>query len=157
MVKRKSESYRREKQPAQKPKSMKKHPEEFDRELAALVQMADKDIDTSEMPELRDWSGAEVGRFYRPIKEPVTLRVDADVLVWLKAGGPGYQTRINSFLREAMNVSLEADSVSAPTEQVAEAEREFSFPGLEKHGELGKCDEMAEEIEMRHSVFAPVA
>ncbi len=43
-----------------------------------------------------------MGKFYRPIKKPVTIRVDADVLAWLKRQGSGYQTRINKLLREAM-------------------------------------------------------
>lgn len=51
---------------------------------------------------MRDWSKAVVGKFYRPIKEPVTLRLDADVLAWLKSSGPGYQTRINILLRQLM-------------------------------------------------------
>jgi uncharacterized protein (DUF4415 family) len=42
------------------------------------------------------------GKFYRPIKRPVTIRVDADVLAWFKRQGRGYQTRINKLLREAM-------------------------------------------------------
>jgi uncharacterized protein (DUF4415 family) len=42
------------------------------------------------------------GRLYRPVKKPVTLRVDADVLIWFKAQGPGYQTRINRALRGLM-------------------------------------------------------
>jgi uncharacterized protein (DUF4415 family) len=65
--------------------------------------LRDEDIDTSDIPEVRDWSRAVVGKFYRPIKEPVTIRLDADVLDWLKSGGPGYQTRINILLREAMS------------------------------------------------------
>jgi len=39
---------------------------------------------------------------YRPIKQPVTLRLDADVLMWFKAKGRGYQTRINQALRSVM-------------------------------------------------------
>jgi uncharacterized protein (DUF4415 family) len=39
---------------------------------------------------------------YRPLKKPVTLRLDADVLAWFKAQGRGYQTRINSALRGVM-------------------------------------------------------
>jgi uncharacterized protein (DUF4415 family) len=39
---------------------------------------------------------------YRPIKKPVTLRLDADVLAWFKRQGPGYQTRINRALRKLM-------------------------------------------------------
>ncbi len=72
------------------------------RELGALAALKDGDIDTSEISELEDWSRATVGRFYRPIKEPVTIRLDADVLAWLRSQGKGYQTRINGMLREAM-------------------------------------------------------
>jgi uncharacterized protein (DUF4415 family) len=72
------------------------------KELAALARMPDDKIDLSDAPEVRDWRGAVVGKFYRPIKKPVTIRVDADVLDWLKRQGSGYQTRINKLLREAM-------------------------------------------------------
>jgi len=65
--------------------------------------LRDADIDTSDISEVRDWSKAVVGKFYRPLKEPVTLRLDADVIAWLKAEGPGYQTRVNALLREAMS------------------------------------------------------
>jgi len=43
-----------------------------------------------------------VGRFYRSVKETVTIRLDADVLDWLKQGGKGYQTRVNKILRAVM-------------------------------------------------------
>lgn len=72
------------------------------KELAALARMPDEKIDLTDAPEVRDWRGAMVGKFYRPIKRPVTIRVDADVLAWLKREGRGYQTRINKLLREAM-------------------------------------------------------
>jgi len=49
----------------------------------------------------RGWM-AEMGEFYRPIKRPVTLRLDADVVAWFKADGRGYQTRINRALRKVM-------------------------------------------------------
>jgi uncharacterized protein (DUF4415 family) len=75
------------------------------REIARLVALPDDQIDISDIRELRDWSGAVVGKFYRPIKEPVTIRLDADVLAWLKSEGRGYQTRINYFLRRAMLLS----------------------------------------------------
>ena len=54
------------------------------RELAALAKMPDSAIDTSDIPEITDWSKAQVGRFYRPIKQPVTIRLDADVIAWFK-------------------------------------------------------------------------
>lgn len=81
---------------------MKKISRKQARELAALKSMPDSEIDLTDMPEIRDWRNAVVGRFYRPIKTPVTIRVDADVLAWLKRQGRGYQTRINRLLREAM-------------------------------------------------------
>ncbi|MGB6945411.1 MAG: BrnA antitoxin family protein [Bryobacteraceae bacterium] len=71
-------------------------------ELRALRRMKDAEIDTTDIPEVLDWSKAVVGKFYRPIKKPLTIRVDADVLAWLKGQGRGYQTRINALLRSAM-------------------------------------------------------
>jgi len=81
---------------------MKKVSRELAKELAALARMPDDKIDLTDAPEIREWRGAVVGKFYRPIKRPVTIRVDADVLAWLKRQGRGYQTRINKLLREAM-------------------------------------------------------
>ena len=72
------------------------------RELAALKRMKDGMIDTTDIPEVTDWSKAVVGKFYRPIKKSLTIRLDADVLAWLKSQGSGYQTRINAILRGAM-------------------------------------------------------
>jgi uncharacterized protein (DUF4415 family) len=72
------------------------------KELEGLEIMKQKEIDLSDLPEVHDWAGAVVGKFYRPIKKPLTLRVDADVLAWLKSQGKGYQTRINEILRSAM-------------------------------------------------------
>jgi uncharacterized protein (DUF4415 family) len=72
------------------------------REIHALAAMSDAEIDTSDIPEVKDWSGAVLGKFYRPIKKPVTVPLDADVIAWLKSQGRGYQTRINSLLRAAM-------------------------------------------------------
>jgi uncharacterized protein (DUF4415 family) len=77
-------------------------------EIAALRKMKDGQIDKSDVPELADWSGAVVGRFYRPVKQSVTIRIDADVLAWLKSKGKGYQTRINRLLRAAMRQSRTA-------------------------------------------------
>ncbi len=57
----------------------------------------------SDIPEVRDWSGAKRGLFYRPVKKQLTLRLDADVVAWFKGharGGRGYQTDINRALRE---------------------------------------------------------
>ena len=81
---------------------MKKVSKKQAKELKSLARMPDEKIDLTDASELREWRGAVVGKFYRPIKKPVTIRVDADVLAWLKRRGKGYQTRINKLLREAM-------------------------------------------------------
>ncbi len=81
---------------------MKKATKKKTEELAALSAMPDEDIDLTDIPEITDWSNAVVGRFYRPVKETVTIRLDADVLDWLKQGGKGYQTRVNRILRAVM-------------------------------------------------------
>ena len=72
-------------------------------ELEALQRLPDDAIDLSDAPEVTDWSKAERGKFYRPVKQQITLRLDADVVDWFKRhpeGGKGYQTRINRALRE---------------------------------------------------------
>jgi uncharacterized protein (DUF4415 family) len=71
-------------------------------EIRALKRMKDREIDTTDIPPVLDWSKAVVGKFYRPIKKPLTIRLDADVLTWLKGQGKGYQTRINALLRSSM-------------------------------------------------------
>jgi len=81
---------------------MKKVSKKQARELAALAVLPPGKINLEDLPEVRDWSRAEVGKFYRPIKKPVTIRIDADVLAWLRSQGPGYQTRINKLLRILM-------------------------------------------------------
>jgi uncharacterized protein (DUF4415 family) len=74
------------------------------RELAALAAMPDDNIDTSDIPELprNAWKDAVRGKFYRPLKQAVSMRLDADVVAWLKKRGKGYQTRVNSILRQRM-------------------------------------------------------
>lgn len=71
-------------------------------ESRALKRMKDREIDTTDIPPVLDWSKAVVGKFYRPIKKPLTIRLDADVIAWLKGQGKGYQTRINALLRRSM-------------------------------------------------------
>lgn len=71
-------------------------------ELDALEALPDDQIDTSDIPETLDWSGAKRGLFYRPVKQQITLRLDADVVAWFKQQAPdgrGYQTDINRALR----------------------------------------------------------
>jgi uncharacterized protein (DUF4415 family) len=64
--------------------------------------MSDADIDTSDIPEITNWRAAERGRFYRPVKQVVTIRLDADVVAWFKSRESKYQTAVNRALREYM-------------------------------------------------------
>ena len=85
-------------EPMKKDKAAAKHKAE----LKALASLSDADIDTSDIPEVTDWRGAVRGKFYRPVKEPISIRVDADVLAWFRSQGEKYQSRINEALREYM-------------------------------------------------------
>ncbi|MCK6454253.1 MAG: BrnA antitoxin family protein [Alphaproteobacteria bacterium] len=69
--------------------------------------LPDSSIDTADAPEIRDWSGARRGLFYRPVKQQLTLRIDADVVAWFRSRAPkgrGYQTTMNEALRRYMDL-----------------------------------------------------
>jgi uncharacterized protein (DUF4415 family) len=83
-------------------KLMRKLTREQKRDIQAIAAKRDEDIDFSDASPVLDWSAAEIGKFYRPKKEPVTMRLDSDVIAWLKADGRGYQTKANWLLRSAM-------------------------------------------------------
>jgi uncharacterized protein (DUF4415 family) len=68
--------------------------------LAKIATTKDSDIDFSDIPEQLDWTGAKRGVFYKPVKQQLTLRLDADVVDWFKQQGAGYQTEINAVLRK---------------------------------------------------------
>jgi uncharacterized protein (DUF4415 family) len=74
------------------------------RRLKKLSRRPDNEIDISDIPELteRFWQNAVRNPFYRPVKRQLTLRLDADVIAWLRRQGRGYQTRANALLRGAM-------------------------------------------------------
>jgi uncharacterized protein (DUF4415 family) len=78
--------------------------EERKAELKALSEMSDSEIDYSDIPALTDtfWENAVRGKFYRPTKTHTSVRIDSDVMLWLKSKGKGYQTRLNEILRRAM-------------------------------------------------------
>ena len=57
----------------------------------------------TDVPEMLDWADAVRGKFFRPIKKPISIRVDADVLAWFKAQDGRYQARMNEALREYMH------------------------------------------------------
>jgi uncharacterized protein (DUF4415 family) len=80
---------------------MRKLTKEQKRDIRAIASKRDEGIDFSDAPAVVDWSGAEIGKFYRPTK-PVTMRLDSDVIAWLKADGRGYQTKANWLLRQTM-------------------------------------------------------
>ena len=74
------------------------------REIVGLAAKPDRDIDYSDIPRLSEkfWKNAVQNPFYRPVKRQLTVRLDADVIAWLRMQGKGYQTRLNQVLREAM-------------------------------------------------------
>jgi len=74
------------------------------RRLEKLSRRPDEEIDTFDLPELTEkfWQNAVRNPFYRPVKQQLTLRLDADIIAWLRRQGRGYQTRANALLRDAM-------------------------------------------------------
>ena len=74
------------------------------RALARLGKQPETEIDVSDIPPLAEsfWRNAVRNPFYRPVKQQVTVRLDADVVAWLRRQGRGYQTRLNKVLRKAM-------------------------------------------------------
>ena len=78
-------------------------PSDVQEQIRALEALPEDQIDTSDAPEILDWSDARRGAFYRPVKQQITLRLDADIIAWFRthaSGGRGYQTDINGALRE---------------------------------------------------------
>jgi uncharacterized protein (DUF4415 family) len=77
-------------------------------DLASLSARPDSEIDFSDIPPLTEnfWRNAVRGKYYKPTKTSTTVRIDSDVLAWLRAQGKGYQSRINAILRRKMLESL---------------------------------------------------
>ncbi|MCP4373262.1 MAG: BrnA antitoxin family protein [Deltaproteobacteria bacterium] len=75
--------------------------------LAEIAAIKDKDIDYSDIPELDKsfWARAELQVPEK--KERITVRIDHDILEWLKDQGPGYQTRMNAILRQYMQAKID--------------------------------------------------
>ena len=82
--------------------------EEHKAELKALAERPDSGIDYSDIPPLDEafLARAVPNPFFKPVKTHASVRIDSDVLAWLKSQGKGYQTRMNAILREAMLRSL---------------------------------------------------
>ena len=84
-------------------KDITKLPSDVQAQIRALEALPEDQIDTADAPEILDWSDARRGVFYRPVKQQITLRLDADIIAWFKAQAPdgrGYQTDINGALRD---------------------------------------------------------
>ncbi len=86
-----------------------------ERELARLSKGGPIDFsDAGELPHpawekpvrgMEEWlRTVRASGIYKPVKQAVSMRLDADVVAWLKQAGPGYQTRVNRILREKMMV-----------------------------------------------------
>jgi len=80
-------------------------PKPSKKDWARLDSVKEKDIDYSDIPEVTDFSKFrpwEQRQMFKPVKVAVTCKLDADIVAWLKQGGKGYQTRLNSILRKVM-------------------------------------------------------
>lgn len=91
-------------------------PDEQGAELEVLAELPEDRIDTADVLVVLDWTHARRADVYRPIKQQITLRLDADVVAWFKErapGGRGYQTGINRALREHMERVSRRETVSA--------------------------------------------
>ena len=75
-------------------------------DLARIDRMRDADIDYSDIPPLDRTFLKRATTTWPPVKRQLTIRLDADVLAWLKGQGKGYQTRINRILRVVMEAQL---------------------------------------------------
>ena len=71
-------------------------------DLARIKRMKDTEIDYSDIPALDKSFLKKATTAWPPVKLQLTIRLDADVLAWLKGHGRGYQTRINRILRVVM-------------------------------------------------------
>ncbi len=78
------------------------------REIGEIARRPEREIDYSDIPPLSEklWENAVRNPFYRPVKQQVTLRIDADILAWPRRQGKSYQSRLNSLLRSAMMEQL---------------------------------------------------
>ncbi len=113
MAKKSPVLYQPERPQKKKPRHTLKVAESLAVEYNALLQKSDKDIDLSDIPELDfEASGKPVvGKFYRPIKKPISLRMDADVLDWFKQH-PRYQQLINKACRFYMFIDMQHQAKS---------------------------------------------
>ena len=96
-------------------KDMTELPADIQAQMRAREALPDDQVDTTDAPEILDWFDARRGVFYRPVKQQITLRLDADIIAWFKArvrDGRGYQTDINGALREHVRRTTRSASQS---------------------------------------------
>lgn len=108
MAKRPPVSYQQEEPQKKKKPHTLKIAEEFAVEYNTLLKKTNKEIDLSDIPELdfNEMGKPVVGKFYHPIKKPISLRMDADVLEWFKSH-PRYQSLINKACRFYMHLNIQ--------------------------------------------------
>jgi uncharacterized protein (DUF4415 family) len=73
----------------------------YEKRRLELEKAGTQDPDSAMLP-IEKWENGEIGKFYRPLKTPISIRVDNDVLAWLKSKGEGHISRVNEILRNAM-------------------------------------------------------
>jgi uncharacterized protein (DUF4415 family) len=112
MAKKKSVSSRREKRVPASALFTTPFTDKQRRDLQRLARKADKKIDFSDAPEQQP-SETHIGKFYRPIKQLVSIRLDADVLAWFRARGKRYRTYMNEVLRREMKANQGRDTRSS--------------------------------------------
>lgn len=104
MTKKSYVSSRREKRPRSKPESISLDDEK--REEIEKLESRSVDLTDPDAPEIEQWMVREEAGLYRPLKQQLTLRLDKDIIAWFKAGGSGYQTRVNEALREHIRTRM---------------------------------------------------
>jgi uncharacterized protein (DUF4415 family) len=96
------------------------------KQLEALAKLPDEMIDYSDAPAASEsfWKGAIGNPHYKPVKQQLTIRLDADLVAWLRDAGKGYQTRINDILRrEMLNSRLQVIHSQAGSKKLASAKK----------------------------------
>jgi uncharacterized protein (DUF4415 family) len=68
-------------------------------DLARLKNLPDNEIDYSDIPPL---TAEQLATAFQPNRQLIAVRLDREVLKWLRGFGPGYSTRINNILRTVM-------------------------------------------------------
>jgi len=86
--------------------------------IEKLIQTPNRKINLKDIPSIKsntfeNKSGILASGLFKPYKQQVTLRIDSDILAWVRRDGEGYQTRINAALRKAMLADLKRNGVTA--------------------------------------------